>query len=147
MAGPVFAQPILGRFISQRTAYQRTVFLNGSIRDRKVKPSGSWTYEKPIVVLVGRWTGSMGEGMAIGFDGMGRGTVMGSDMAGLAGGTEAIKLKVTGLELRLPTYDLRHLDDTPRHNWKPAILSIADNGDQEDLLLQKAILELEKKHE
>lgn len=139
------AEPILGRFISKRTAYQRTVFLNGSMRDRKVKPSGSWTYEKPLIVLVGRWTGSMGEGMAIGFDGMGRGTVMGSEMAGLAGGTEAIKLKETGIELRLPTYDLHHLDGTPRHNWKPSEISVADNGAQEDRLLQKAILEIQKK--
>jgi len=138
------AEPILGRFISKRTAYQRTVFLNGSMRDRKVKPSGSWTYEKPLIVLVGRWTGSMGEGMAIGFDGMDRGAVMGSEMAGLAGGTEAIKLKETGLELRLPTYDLRHLDDTPRHNWKPSEIFVTDTGAQEDELLQKAILILQK---
>lgn len=138
------AEPILGRFISKRTAYQRTVSPTGTKIDRIVKPSGPWTYEKPIVVLVGRWTGSMGEGMAIGFDGMGRASVMGSKMAGLAGGTEAIKLKETGLELRLPTYDLRHLDDTPRHNWKPSEISVADNGAQEDELLRKAIFILEK---
>lgn len=137
------AEPIMGRFIDQRLPYQRTVYPNGLIKDRKVKPSGPWTYDKPIIILVGRWTGSMGEGMAIGFDAMGRGTVMGSQMAGLAGGTEAVKLKKTGIELRLPTYDLHHLNGTPRHKWEPTVPSIADNGSEEDVLLRKAILALQ----
>lgn len=137
------AEPILGRFINQKMAYQRTVFSNDFARNRKVKPSGPWTYEKPLIILVGRWTGSMGEGMAIGFDAMGRGTVIGSQMAGLAGGTEAVKLKKTGIELRMPTYDLHHLNGTPRHKWKPLDLSVANNGSEEDILLQKAILTLQ----
>lgn len=137
------AEPIMGRFIKKRTAYQRTVLRNGSAKDRKVKPSGSWTYDKPLIVLVGRWTGSMGEGMAIGFDGMGRGKVMGSSMAGLAGGTEAIRLKETGIYIKFPTYDLHHLNGTPRHKWKPSKILTADNGAEEDTLLQSAILELD----
>lgn len=137
------AEPIIGRFINQSRPYQRTVYPNGLVKDRKVKPSGPWTYEKPLIILVGRWTGSMGEGMAIGFDAMGRGTVIGSQMAGLAGGTEAVKLKKTGIELRMPTYDLHHLNGTPRHKWKPLDLSVADNSSEEDILLQKAILTLQ----
>ncbi len=139
------AEPVLGRFIDKRTAYQRTVLRNGRATDRKVKPSGPWTYDKPVVVLVGRWTGSMGEGMAVGFDGMSRGTVMGSQMAGLAGGTEAILLKETGISFKMPTYDLHHLEGTPRHKWTPSELMTADNGDQEDIVLQRAISALESK--
>lgn len=40
---------------------------------------------------------------------MKRGHVVGNKMAGLAGGTESIKLKETGVSLNLPTYDLHHL--------------------------------------
>ena len=139
------AEPILGRFIEKITAYQRTVLLNGSAKDRKIKPSGSWTYDKPVIVLVGRWTGSMGEGMAVGFDGMQRGKVMGSQMAGLAGGTEPIKLKETGVSFNFPTYDLHHLNGTPRHDWTPSELITADNGNDADILMRSAILTLQKK--
>ncbi|MEP3654068.1 MAG: S41 family peptidase [Litorimonas sp.] len=135
------AEPIMGRFISQRMPYQSTVKLNGSRKDRKIKPTGSWTYDKPLLVLVGRWTGSMGEGMAIGFDGMSRAKVLGSKMAGLAGGTEDFKLPESGVSIKFPTYDLRHLNGTPRHDWKPKNPSTADNGAQEDKLLSAAILE------
>lgn len=139
------AEPILGRFIDKKMAYQRTVLRSGRATDRQVKPSGPWTYEKPVVVLVGRWTGSMGEGMAIGFDGMSRGTVMGSQMAGLAGGTGSIFLEQTGISVNLPTYDLHHLNGTPRHEWKPSELVTADNGAAEDLLLRSAILRIKPK--
>ena len=137
------AEPIMGRFIEKKTAYQRTVFQNGLAKDRKIEPSGPWTYDKPIVVLVGRWTGSMGEGMAIGFDGMRRGKVMGSQMAGLAGGTESINLKERGISISFPTYDLHHLNGTPRHNWEPSEIVTADNGAEEDTLLRSAILEFQ----
>lgn len=139
------AEPILGKFIDKKTAYQRTVWRNGIGKNRKVKPSGSWTYDKPVIVLVGRWTGSMGEGMAIGFDGMERGKVMGSKMARLAGGTNGIKLKETGISLRLPTYDLHHLNGTPRHLWEPSEIVTADNGAGADTLLDAAISALHPK--
>ncbi|MEP3891275.1 MAG: S41 family peptidase [Hellea sp.] len=139
------AEPILGRFIAKKTAYQRTVFRNGIFNNRAVKPSGEWTYDKPVIVLVGRWTGSMGEGMAIGFDGMKRGHVMGSKMARLAGGTKSIKLKKTGISLNFPAYDLHHLDGTPRHNWEPSDRAVADNGAQKDIVLERAISKLQGK--
>ncbi|WP_084417977.1 S41 family peptidase [Henriciella litoralis] len=133
------AEPILGRFIDEPAAYQRTVMPNGLVIDRKIKPSGPWTYDKPVIVLVGRWTGSMGEGMAVGFDGMSRGTVAGTDMARLAGGTEGITLEETGINLNLPTYDLHHLNGTPRHEWTPPHHATADNGAGPDLLMQDAL--------
>jgi carboxyl-terminal processing protease len=42
-------------------------------------------YKKPVVVLVGNWTGSMGEGIAIGFEGIKRAKIVGTKMAGLLG--------------------------------------------------------------
>jgi len=133
------AEPIMGRFVQKRTPYQRTIMRNGSSEDREIQPTGSWTYDKPLIVLVGRWTGSMGEGMAIGYDGMSRAKILGSQMAGLAGGTEGVKLNESGISFALPTYDLLHLNGIPRHDWKPYEIDIADNGAGEDILLRKAI--------
>lgn len=138
------AEPILGRFVTTSTDYQKTVYADGSDTVRAVEPTGAWTYKQPLIVLAGRWTGSMGEGMTIGFDGMQRGTVIGSKMARLAGGTEPVALPFTGVSLWLPTYDLRHLDDTPRHRWEPAISVVADNGNAADLALDAALQQLQE---
>ncbi len=42
-------------------------------------------FKEKLYILVGRWTGSMVEGMAIGFGGMKRGKIIGTKMAGLLG--------------------------------------------------------------
>jgi len=138
------AEPILGRFISEPTAYQKTVLDSATEIDRVIRPTGDWTYEQPVIVLAGRWTGSMGEGMTIGFDGMQRATVIGSKMGRLAGGTEPVQLPYTGVSLWFPTYDLRHLNGTPRHLWEPAISLIADNGNEKDLALDAALARLQE---
>jgi len=129
------AEPIIGRFISKARPYQVTVPIGEEPIYRNVQPTGKWTYEKPVIVLVGRWTGSMGEGMAVGFDGLGRAVIMGDHMAGLA-------LMNMGINLRYPAYGLNHIDGTPRHEWEPDIPRSADFGDQEDLLLKDAVAAL-----
>lgn len=134
------AEPILGRFVEQAGPYQVTRYPGDEGFSRSVTPRGPWTYKKPMVVLVGRWTGSMGEGMAIGLDALGRADVIGTRMAGLAGGTEAARLEETGLSLFFPTYDLLHVDGTQRHRWSPQqrFRVPSDNGNERDLTLAKA---------
>ena len=105
---------------------------------RKVSPSKVGHYDGPMIVLSGRWTGSMGEGMTVGLDAMARATVMGDRMAGLAGGTEGLRLPEMDISLFIPTYGLNHLDGTKRHEWAPDIVRTADFGDGEDLLLKAA---------
>lgn len=134
------AEPIMGRFITEDMPYQRIIPSDEPAYDRTVSPRGPWTVDSPLLVLVGHWTGSMGEGMAIGFDGMGRGHVMGSEMAGLAGGTESFTLTQTGIPVSFPTYDLAHVDDTSRHEWAPPHSVLADNGSGPDLALDEAVL-------
>ena len=142
--GTHVAEPILGRFVSQPVPYQVSVEKGGESHIHRLNPKGPWVYNKPVVVLVGRWTGSMGEGMAVGLDGSGRAHVMGSKMAGLAGGIEKFEInKRTGLSVQMPTYDLRHLDGTPRHEWGPPDLSPADFGNGPDVLLKRAIAYLD----
>src|SRR4029453_1590819 len=79
------AEPIMGRLIKHRMPYQKGAPVRGDEWTREVSPRGSWTYTAPLIVLVVRWTASMGEGIAIGLDGMRRATVIGTRMAGLNG--------------------------------------------------------------
>jgi C-terminal processing protease CtpA/Prc len=131
------AEPILGRFITGTQGYQRVVPLNGAAYTRTVSGRGPWRYEGPLVVLVGRWTGSMGEGMAIGLDGMHRGVVVGTPMAGLAGAVDDFKLPCTSLGIAFPTARLLHLDGTPREHWVPRVGVELRAG--EDVALQRAV--------
>lgn len=87
----------------------------------QVAPRGPFTYEGPPVVLVGRWTASMDEGMAIALDGLHRATVVGTPMAGLLGATHGTTLPRTGWSVRVPAERLYHVDGTPREAFVPAV--------------------------
>jgi len=119
---------ILGRLTDRRQPYQRHRIPRYGLPDvernwvEEVAPRGPFTYGAPVVALVGRWTGSMGEGMAIGLDAMRRATVAGTAMAGLAGATETFTLTRTGAVVALPAEQLFHVDGTPRHAWRPPVL-------------------------
>lgn len=121
------ARGILGHFVSVERAYQ--VHELPADRDAHGIPR-RWqemvspippTAPSPVEVLVGRWTGSMGEGLAIGFDATGAGRVSGSVMAGLRGATSCIALPSLGdgTCLNLPTERLFHVDGTPREDYIP----------------------------
>ncbi len=138
------AEPILGRFITGRPGYQR-VFDPGP---GKAFPKDSWvrwvrsrgaTVAQPLAVLVDRWTGSMGEGMAIGFDGMKRATVVGTRMAGLCGATSDFTLPRSQIGVVFPTERLYHLDDTPREKWKPPVLVDLATATGDDPILAQAL--------
>lgn len=133
------AEPIMGRFITNAADYQITAPLHAPAYARQIAPRGPWTLEGPVVVLSGRWTGSMGEGMSIGFDGLKRGTVVGGAMAGLAGGVEVFNLPATGTNLRLPAYGLTHIDGTPRQVWLPKERVQPDAGGADDPAFARAL--------
>jgi C-terminal processing protease CtpA/Prc len=125
----VVARGILGRFVTRDRPYQRHVLASeehetGIRRSwlELVSPRGSFAYRRPVAVLVGHWTGSMGEGLAIGFDATRSGTVVGTAMAGLLGATDRIVLPRTGIGLNLPTERLYHVNGTPREAFRPRVL-------------------------
>jgi carboxyl-terminal processing protease len=99
-------------------------------RRRQAIPADSWLktvaprapqVTARLIVLVNHWTGSMGEGMAIGFDAMKRAQIVGTPMARLCGGTESFELPKTGIPVHLPTYRLYHVNGTPREAFVPSI--------------------------
>jgi len=116
------AEPMMGRFIASRLPYQLALANDGHTFAHLVSPRGPWTYRQPVVVLVGRWTGSMGEGMAIGFDGMHRATVIGSRMAGLAGAVKEVHLPCSGFTIGFPSVRLLHVNGTPRETFLPQVI-------------------------
>lgn len=71
---PAAVRTILGRF----TAKHQTVPEVGA-----VPPRGSWTFKRPVVVLVDAWTQGAAELAAAGLEQLGRGTLVGTATAGL----------------------------------------------------------------
>ncbi len=122
------ARGILGRFVQRELPYQKHV-LPAEERDSGVRRSwlelvsrrGDFVYTKPVYVLVNRWTGSMGEGIAIGFDATRAGTVVGTPMAQLLGATTRITLPRTGIGINVPFEKLYHVNGKPREDYVPPV--------------------------
>jgi carboxyl-terminal processing protease len=122
------ARAIMGRFTGKDLAYQKHIY-TAEERETGIKrstleivsPRGN-IYKKPLVVLVGYWTGSMGEGIAIGFDGMKRATIAGTAMAGLLGEIYTFNLPETGIPFSFPCVQLQHINGTPREDFLPAVI-------------------------
>lgn len=122
------ARGLLSRLIQAELPYQRHE-LAAEERDHGVRriwvehvaPRGPFQYDKPMVLLVGRWTGSMGEGITIGLDAMQRATIVGTAMAGLRGATYGVTLPHTGIGIRVPAERLYHVNGTPREDFVPRV--------------------------
>ena len=122
------ARGIMGRFISREMPYQKHSLpaeerVYGARRSwlELVSPRGQFAYPAPLVALVNPWTGSMGEGIAIGLDGMRRATIVGTEMAGLIGATSQITLPRTRIGVSFPTEKLFHVNGTPREDFMPPV--------------------------
>ena len=120
------ARAILGWFVTRPTFYQMHSLpaeerQSGIARQwvEQVLPRAGKHHRGPVTVRVGRWTGSMGEGLAIGFDALGA-RVEGSRMAGLLGAIYDHKLDKSGQAIKFPTERLSHVDGTPREKFVPA---------------------------
>ncbi|GEM_PF-524030 len=120
------ARGIMSRFINEPKPYQKHSYLATSENNPNIERSWieyvtprSTTYKKPVVVLVGRWTGSMGEGLAIGFEGMERAEIVGSEMRRLAGEVYDFNFKHQNYGYKLSTAKLYHINGTLREKYMP----------------------------
>ncbi len=128
------ARGMMGLFVGMRMPFQRHRAEErdtATVRDwvEYVTPRLTTPVRTPLVVLVGRWTGSMGEGIAIGFDAMHRATVIGTEMARLRGAVDRLDLPLCGIGVNFPTEQVFHLNGTPRHEWLPPVLVKPGKGD------------------
>lgn len=119
------ARGIMGRLVASMQAYQRHELISEfratgvrRIWDEYVVPRDA-PFLKPVVVLVGRWTGSMGEGLAIGLNAIRSAPVLGQPMAHLLGANGEIVLPHSKIVVRIPTEKLFHINGTPREAFVP----------------------------
>jgi carboxyl-terminal processing protease len=119
------ARGIMGRLIDRERPYQRhemiEEFRSSGIRRiwvEHVVPRAP-AFEGPVVVLVGRWTGSMGEGLAIGLDAIRGAPVLGEPMAHLLGALGELALPNSGIVVRIPVEKIFHVDGRPRESFVP----------------------------
>lgn len=132
------ARAILGWFVSTASAYQVHTLPaeqreTGIARQwiEQVIPRAGRHHTGPVTVRVGRWTGSMGEGLAIGFSATGA-AVEGTRMAGLLGAIYDYRLPASGVIVKLPTERLSGVDGTPRENFIPVEVPGAVGGPKQD---------------
>ncbi len=143
------ARALMGRLIDETQFYQRhslpqMEWYYGVARQwaEEVTPRGQSLAGIPVVVLAGRWTGSMGEGLTMGLDQVADATIIGAPMAGLLGAITDNPLANTGWIVKLPTEKLFHVDGTPREDFvADIVLTSADerNDAGEDLALAQAL--------
>lgn len=133
------AEPIMGRLVERRAAYQKGAPRRGAGWTREVSPRGGRAYTAPVVVLVGRWTASMGEGMAVGLDGMGRATVVGTRMAGLNGAVFDLELPNSGIRLNYAAEKLFHVNGTPREEFVPPVAVRLSGRRADDVILAEGV--------
>ncbi|MEO5564024.1 MAG: S41 family peptidase [Chitinophagaceae bacterium] len=140
------ARAIISRFITKEGFYQKHEYYaeekeTGIKRswEEIVSPRGI-TYTKPLVILADHWTGSMGEGITIGFDAMKRATVIGTPLARLIGATETFEMPNTKIRFNFPTERLYHINGLPRELFEPRInVDITKQTTGKDPILIKAL--------
>jgi carboxyl-terminal processing protease len=116
------ARAIMGWFIAKPMPYQMHQ-LPSEERETGIKrqwveyvlPRPGKYHPGPVSVRAGHWTGSMGEGLAVGFMALGK-PVCGSKMAGLKGGVYDFDLPRTGLRVKFPAERIYTIAGQPRQN-------------------------------
>jgi len=147
------ARGIMGRFVEREGYYQRHSIPS---EERQfgvprtwaeiVSPRGEFRYGGPLVMLVDHWTGSMGEGIAIGLDGLKRATIVGTPMAGLLGATSGITLPNSKIGVNFPTEKLFHVNGTPREEFVPTVTVdlLKNNKNAKDAVLEAGLRTLQE---
>jgi carboxyl-terminal processing protease len=143
------ARAILGHFVAEPKVYQvhRNAYEEAALGVPRqyaeyVFPRGS-RWERPVVVLAGRWTGSVGEALAMAFDRTAGVTTVGTPLADLLGTLNHNETRNGCLSLSFAWDSLSAADGTPREDWQPRILLDAGDtaGDGSDPALDSALLQ------
>ncbi|MFT3725847.1 MAG: S41 family peptidase [Hyphomonadaceae bacterium] len=136
----VVAKPLMAWFVEGTKGYQKHVRGSESwveqVEGRKDRFKGK------LIVLVDHWTGSMGEGAAIGLRAAAGAIIVGTPMAGLRGAIESFDVPCFGVSLRIPVERLYEVNGTPRELAMPDVLVTEEDlaTGQGDVILQRALL-------
>jgi carboxyl-terminal processing protease len=126
------AYPIAGHFTNKKMVFQKYKNTHKEFVDY-IKPKNS-KYDKPLVVLVGRWTGSVGEGLASGFDGTGIGKIVGTEMEKLAGATKSYSFSNFDFGYQAPYIDVLHISGLPREKFIPKYNVECNDGIEDEFI-------------
>jgi len=151
------AKAIIGWFINKEHFYQKHEYYadekNTGIKrswEEIVSPRTGKYYSKPLVILCDHWTGSVGEGIVIGFDALNRPNtkVIGTQMAQLNGAVYSYELPNTKIHFGFPAERLYHINGLPREKYLPQIIispSTQPSKKPEDIFIQRSISWLQNK--
>jgi carboxyl-terminal processing protease len=147
------ARAMLGRFITKEGFYQKHVLVS---EETETGVKRSWVeivsprpspYGKTLVVLANHWTGSVGEGIVIGFDALKRAVVAGTPMAGLNGANYSFTLPHSHIGFSFPSEKIFHVNGTPREVFQPTLpVDVRLQRKNEDLILKAAVDYINRLH-
>lgn len=145
------ARSIIGSFIGKEGFYQKHEL---TAEERIFGVKRSWLeivsprkliYTQPLVILVNHWTGSVGEGITIGFDALRRARIIGTEMARLNGAVYSFRMPHTNIGFTFPAEKLFHVNGTPREEFQPSLtISLEKQKPGTDMILQAALSGLKK---
>jgi carboxyl-terminal processing protease len=134
------AKPIMGWFVEGKRGYQG--HQRGARRWVEEVAGRARGYRGQLLVLVDHWTGSMGEGVAIGLRAAAGASIVGTPMAGLRGAIEDTRLPCLAVAFRFPVERLFEVSGTPREDAQPDVrvteAELAAAG-PEDAVLARAL--------
>jgi carboxyl-terminal processing protease len=145
------ARSILGWFTDKEKFYQKHEYFyeeksNGIKRSwvEIVSPRKDKYYSKPLVILCDHWTGSIAEGITIGFDALHRPQtkIIGTEMARLNGAVYSYEMPNSKIHFSFPAERLYHINGLPREEFIPAVVVNTVNaqpGESSDIFIQKAL--------
>ncbi|NER18564.1 S41 family peptidase [Spongiivirga citrea] len=123
----VVARAILGKFLNKEVPYQKH---EQPYEEKQYGVKRSWIeyafpfrkfYNKPVVVLVGHWTGSVGEALGVAFSTFDNVTVVGTKMAGLQGGVNCQTLTGTNISVCYPFEKIFQVNGESRKSFIPEV--------------------------
>ncbi len=143
------AKAILSWFISKDHFYQKHEY---TAEEKVVGIKRSWMeivsprsgkyYSKPLVLLVDHWTGSIAEGITIGFDGLHRPKtkIIGTTLARLNGAVTTFEMPNSKIRFSIPNERLFHINGKPRELFRPEIYIdlLKEKPTTSDLFMTKA---------
>ncbi len=141
------ARAMLSHFVTRPMPYQhheltyeRVHFGVAREWTEYVEPRAPLLKDAPVV-LAGLWTGSMGEGITIGFDAAAEATVIGSNLGDLLGAMIEDELPASCLKVSFANERLSHVNGTAREDFIPELLlPAADTAvDGSDPAIQRAL--------
>ncbi|HLR77081.1 MAG TPA: S41 family peptidase, partial [Balneolaceae bacterium] len=135
---PDIVNSIAGHFTKNKLPFQfyRIPKIKKAFAD-SISPQKPYYYN-PVVMLVNRWTGSVGEGFAVGMAGTGLAKIVGTEMERLGGATEIFELNFNKLGYQMPVAKIFQKDGRPRKSFKPQYAIIPKIGPMDESM-EKAI--------